>query len=79
MLCYTLTCRVCHLAGEFAKMLKEHIDDIPSVENYRFETEEVLCAKIAGLCHDLGALLTVQLMCDINSCSYRTWSLLSYV
>ena len=70
MLCYTLTCRVCHLAGEFAKLLMKHIDEdrsnfngnIPGVENaedYHFKPEEVLCAKIAGLCHDLGALFII--------------------
>lgn len=66
MLCYTLTCRVCHLAGEFAKLLMEHIDkdrsnnNIPGDErDYQFKPEEVLCAKIAGLCHDLGALFII--------------------
>ena len=54
---------VCHLAGVFARSLKEKLEKdaqiIPIHETqerkqYRFEEEEVLCVQIAGLCHDLG-------------------------
>ena len=52
-----LLCRVYHLAGEFAKHLKAQIKvDTPSGEEakWKFSDQEVLCAEIAGLCHDLG-------------------------
>ena len=56
---------VCHLAGVFAKSLKEKLEKdaqiIPIHETqerkqYRFEDKEVLCVQIAGLCHDLGKI-----------------------
>lgn len=37
---------VSHLAGEFAKRLKCQHDEITD--------NDVLCIKVAGLCHDLG-------------------------
>ena len=50
--------RVYHLAGEFAKHLQAQmkIDAPAEEENYawKFSDQEVLCAEIAGLCHDLG-------------------------
>lgn len=50
------------MAGVFAKSLKEQLDvdkeNLPSEsedkDSYEFNELEVLCAKIAGLCHDLG-------------------------
>ena len=39
--------RVCHLAGELVKTLKLNQD-------LNIRDEDVLCIKIAGLCHDLG-------------------------
>ena len=55
--------RVYHIAGLFAHSLKEHLDeDKESAKNehikamYKFEKEEILCAELAGLCHDLGIL-----------------------
>ena len=56
--------RVCHLAGVFAKSLKDKLerdvevipdDDIQERKLYTFDNHEVLCVKIAGLCHDLGS------------------------
>ena len=57
---------MCYVAGQFARSLKtqldidrdEKLDDEPE-ENlikkmYKFKREEVICAEIAGLCHDLG-------------------------
>ena len=51
--------RVCYLSGEMVEMLKRqlhheyekqglHSDIVPITE------QDVLCVKIAGLCHDLG-------------------------
>lgn len=55
--------RVCYLAGEFARSLKqkmeEDVKNIPDEEKHLwvFTEEEILCTQIAGLCHDLGKLL----------------------
>ena len=49
--------RVYHLAGEFAKHLQAQMKvDTPAGEEelWKFSEQEVLCAEIAGLCHDLG-------------------------
>ena len=52
--------RVCYLAGEFARSLKEKIEDVrktaPDKEKdwWSFDDKEVICAQVAGLCHDLG-------------------------
>ena len=51
------TCRVYHLAGEFARHLQAQMRiDAPAAEQdlWKFSDQEVLCAEIAGLCHDLG-------------------------
>ncbi|KAL4232822.1 SAM domain and HD [Mactra antiquata] len=39
---------VCHLAGKFVEILKANQPDLD------IDDEDVLCLKIAGLCHDLG-------------------------
>ena len=49
--------RVYHLAGEFARHLQKQLkEDLPVGEEnlWKFTEQEVLCAEIAGLCHDLG-------------------------
>ena len=49
--------RVYHLAGEFARHLQKQLkEDLPVGEEnlWKFTDQEVLCAEIAGLCHDLG-------------------------
>ena len=43
---YTL--RVAHLAGELVQMLKQQQSELEITD------DDVLCVKIAGLCHDLG-------------------------
>ena len=50
-----------HLAGEFAKHLQAQmkIDKCAGAGEeeqllWKFTEQEVLCAEIAGLCHDLG-------------------------
>ena len=39
---------MCHLAGELVETLKTKQDELNITE------KDVLCVKIAGLCHDLG-------------------------
>lgn len=52
------------MAGVFAKSLKDKLerdlevisgDDIQKRRLYAFDDHEILCVKIAGLCHDLGS------------------------
>jgi HD superfamily phosphohydrolase len=51
---------VYHLAGEFAKHLQAQmkIDTCAGADEglWKFTEQEVLCAEIAGLCHDLGVI-----------------------
>ena len=43
------------LAGEFAQHLQRQAkEDFPSLSATLFTDGEVICAQIAGLCHDLG-------------------------
>ena len=45
-----------YLAGEFARHLQKYVQvDFPG-ERDLFGDKEVVCAEIAGLCHDLGEL-----------------------
>ena len=60
--------RVCHLAGEMVEMLKRQLDhekerhsDIVPINE-----KDVLCVKIAGLCHDLGKIAELSLVCIIR-------------
>ena len=45
---YTIMYRVCHLAGELVETLQK------TQQGLKISDEDVLCVKIAGLCHDLG-------------------------
>ena len=40
--------RVCHLAGELVETLQK------TQQGLKISDKDVLCVKIAGLCHDLG-------------------------
>jgi hypothetical protein len=42
--------RVCHLAGQLARTLKERQ---PGLD---ITNKDILCVEIAGLCHDLGMM-----------------------
>ena len=56
---------VSYVAGRFARSLQQQLqkdkekakEDYKSM--YRFDDEEVLCAEIAGLCHDLGIIQSI--------------------
>ena len=57
-----------HLAGEFAKHLQAQmkIDKCAAAgeeELWKFTEQEVLCAEIAGLCHDLGMISMMHISC----------------
>ena len=52
---------MCYLAGEFAKSLKEKIEKDKKnaqadIMEWEFKDEEIICAQVAGLCHDLGIM-----------------------
>jgi HD-GYP domain-containing protein (c-di-GMP phosphodiesterase class II) len=42
--------RVCHLAGQLARMLKKQQPELD------ITNKDILCVEIAGLCHDLGTM-----------------------
>ena len=48
-------CSVFYLAGEFARHLQRQVKLDALVEQKDLFTDgEVICAQVAGLCHDLG-------------------------
>ena len=51
MLIFVLPCRVGYLAGELVEALQKKQPELHITDT------DVLCVKIAGLCHDLGKLL----------------------
>ena len=54
---------VFYLAGEFARHLQRQAqDDFPSERETLFTNGEVICAEIAGLCHDLGEFCKLKAM-----------------
>jgi len=48
---YNIKFRVCHLAGELMEIIRRKQLELD------INLVDVLCAKIAGLCHDLGHFL----------------------
>ena len=53
--------RVCYLAGEMVEMLKCQLHDEHEKKGLHSDIvpitdQDVLCVKIAGLCHDLGKI-----------------------
>ena len=48
---------VCHIAGEFIERLQQQVkDDQKLKQQVEITKQDVLCVKIAALCHDLGQL-----------------------
>ena len=47
--------RVCYLAGKVARRLRENQGGLNITD------KDILCVQIAGLCHDLGELLSSKL------------------
>ena len=75
---------VFYLAGEFAKHLQRQLMfDFPTKHETLFTNEEVVCAQIAGLCHDLGKESNMA----VNTCMHvvsvviicRTWPFITHV
>ena len=74
-----------HLAGEFAKHLQAQMKSDKCAaageeELWKFTEQEVLCAEIAGLCHDLGMISMMHIhdnACDmaqkLTMSLYGTW------
>ena len=58
---------VSYVAGKFARSLRQQliVDSKRAEEKhkhmYKFDDKEVICAEIAGLCHDLGEHHTLNL------------------
>ena len=57
------TYSVAYVARRFARSLKQQLEkdrEKAKEDNklmYEFDDKEVLCAEIAGLCHDLGTII----------------------
>ena len=68
--------RVGYLAGDLVEMLKLKQPELDITET------DVLCVKIAGLCHDLGEgsriISPVTSIMLVNQ-YFRTWSVLTFV
>ena len=48
------TCSVCYIAGEFARCLQRKQPELEITD------KDVLCIQIAGLCHDLGEIISLR-------------------
>ena len=51
---YIVPCRVCYIAGEFARCLQRKQPELEITD------KDVLCVQIAGLCHDLGEIISLR-------------------
>ena len=58
-------CSVAYLAKVFAESLRDQFLKDYGTSVYKFDRKEVLCAQIAGLCHDLGR--KIQIKNDVHS------------
>ena len=94
-----MTCSVAYVARRFAQSLQQQLkkDRARAPEDdkimYEFDDKEVLCAEIAGLCHDLGIIIVLhaRLTCHNYACicmhnklyyiiiKSRTWSIFTHV
>lgn len=70
-----MTCRVAYVARRFAQSLQQQLkkdrERAPEDDKtmYEFDDKEVLCAEIAGLCHDLGIII-MHLACHNYACMH---------
>ena len=67
------------MARRFARSLKQQLDKDRSKAKeehksmYRFDEEEVLCAEIAGLCHDLGIHNNIMIVSLLQLLAIYAW------
>ena len=70
MFFFSVACSVCYLAGEFVNKLRECQPEL------NIDDHDVLCVKIAALCHDLGHGPFSHLYQDLfikEMCRGRQW------
>ena len=63
---------VCYLAKVFAESLRDQfLKDYDTSD--QFDPEEVLCAQIAGLCHDLGRQIMQEYILSYNFACFTSY------
>jgi hypothetical protein len=58
-------CRVCYLAGVLVERLQSKQPEL------RITEQDILCVKIAGLCHDLGRQLLLPVILTAMCCCWQ--------
>ena len=68
---------VSYVAGKFARSLKQQLEKDSYKDSeikeehrdmYKFDNKEVVCAEIAGLCHDLGVYFNCRVVIHVQLC-----------